>query len=374
MYQINNNLYILRIFVKLNFIRLQNFRNIEFAEVELGTNSVWIFGKNAQGKTNLLEGIGMFNALRSFRTSATDALISKEQKQADLIAEIETEKFGKCEVQISLSKQKEVFIDGEKITRLNDYLGKFPMLAITNEDLKLLRGTPENRRKDMDMFISSISPEYFEQLRRYHRAMTQRNALLKSDCRDNAMFDAFEDEMATSANVILQIRRVKLDELGKIATEKYAILASEGKDCAEINLKPNCDVESSENFKELLRKNRNSDIEKRTTQRGVHRDDYKIAIDNSDAKLYASEGQQKSAVIAMRLAQFELAKNYLGTEPVMLCDDILGELDNSRRERFWECTNASTQIIATSTELPQKSANRQWKIFNAQNGTFNELA
>ena len=101
---------------------------------------------------------------------------------------------------------------------------------------------------------------------------------------------------------------------------------------------------------------------------------YKIAIDNSDAKLYASEGQQKSAVIAMRLAQFELAKNYLGTEPVMLCDDILGELDNSRRERFWECTNASTQIIATSTELPQKSANRRWKIFNAQNGTFNELA
>ena len=372
MYQINKNLYILRFFVKLNFIRLQNFRNIEFSEVELATDSVWIFGKNAQGKTNLLEGIGLFNALRSFRTSATDALISKGQSQANLIAEIETEKLDKCEVQISISAQKEIFIDGEKITRLNDYLGKFPMLAITNEDTKLLRGTPENRRKDMDMFISSISPEYFVALRHYHRALSQRNALLKSDCRDTTMFEAFEEEMATSANTILQIRRDKLNELGQIASQKYAILATECPDTAQINLKPNCDIENIENYRELLRKNRASDIEKRTTQRGVHRDDYKISIDNSDAKLYASEGQQKSAVIALRLAQFTMAKNYLGIEPVMLCDDILGELDVSRRERFWQCASPTAQIIATSTELPTSTL-RKWKILNAQHGTFNEL-
>ena len=123
-------------------------------------------------------------------------------------------------------------------------------------------------------------------------------------------------------------------------------------------------------YQQLWQKNRRSDIEKRTTQKGIHRDDYKIFILGKDAKLYASEGQQKSAAIAIRLAQFEMLKKYLKTEPIILCDDILGELDASRRTRFWSCTSNSAQIIATATEPPTTNSQRQWKTINAINGSF----
>ncbi len=356
--------------MKLNFIRLQNFRNIEFAEVEFGSSSVWIHGNNAQGKTNLLEAIGLLNAIRSFRTSASDVLIREGAKQANILASLESELFGECTIELSIAQTKNISIDGEKISKLGDFLGKFPVLAITNEDPKLLRGSPEVRRKDMDMFISSIDSQYFEHLRRYHKALSQRNVLLRDTSNDSNLFEAFELEMATSADVVLQKRKFYLNELAQIATDKYAILSAESEESAEINLKPNCDANSVQEFQQLWQKNRHSDAEKRTTQKGIHRDDYKILILNKDAKLYASEGQQKSASIAIRLAQFEMQKKYLQTEPIILCDDILGELDASRRTRFWNCTSNTAQIIATATEPPTTKSLREWKIINAINGSF----
>ncbi len=355
--------------MKLNFIRLQNFRNIEFADVEFDEACVWIYGNNAQGKTNLLEAVGLLNALRSFRTSATDTLIKSGEKQANLLASTQSQQHGECVVELSLGQTKTISIDGEKVTKLADFLGKFPTLAITNEDVKLLRGSPEIRRKDMDMFISSIDAQYFESLRRYHRALVQRNALLRENSRDKSLFEAFEFDMAEHATNVLQKRKIYLDELANIASEKYATLSAESLEQAAIKLKPNCEANSQEDFQRLFRENRESDIEKRTTQKGVHRDDFKIKIDDKDAKLYASEGQQKSGAIAIRLAQFDMLKKYLANEPVMLCDDILGELDASRRERFWASTSPTAQIIATATE-PPTNATKHWKIINAKNGNF----
>ena len=353
--------------MKLNFIRLQNFRNIEFAEVRFDSNSVWIHGNNAQGKTNLLEAIGLMNALRSFRTSANETLIKQGAQQANILACLESELLGECTVELSLAQTKTVVVDGEKISKLADFLGKFPVLAITNEDPKLLRGSPEVRRKDMDMFISSIDAQYFEDLRRYHKALTQRNALLRENSSDAQLFEAFEFEMSTSANAVLQKRKLYLNELADIASAKYATLSALAQECTEINLKANYDAESAEEFQHLLQKNRKSDIEKRTTQKGIHRDDFKIQIADKDAKLYASEGQQKSAAISIRLAQFEMLKKYLHTEPIILCDDILGELDNHRRNCFWDCISVSAQIIATATEKPSLENNRIWKTIKAVN-------
>ena len=165
--------------MKLNFIRLHNFRNVEFADIQLEHNSMWIHGKNAQGKTNLLEAIGLINAVRSFRTSAIDTLVRQGQTCAEILADVDTQKLGKVQILLRLNGSKEIFIDSQKLSKLEEYLGKFPVLSITNEDPKLLRGSPEIRRKDMDMLISSLDSEYFKALRKYHRALTQRNALLR---------------------------------------------------------------------------------------------------------------------------------------------------------------------------------------------------
>lgn len=360
-------------FVKLNFIRLRNFRNIGFADVEIGGRSAWICGKNAQGKTNLLEAIGMLNALRSFRTSAAETLARRGEACAEILAGAESAKHGACEISIKTGAEKSAAVNGEKITRLADFIGKFPVLAITNEDAKLLRGAPETRRRDIDMFASSIDAEYFEKLRRYHRALSHRNALLKDGASDGAAFDAFELEMASAAEYIIGARRQILESLGRAAGAKYAAVAQNAPETARVSLKQSCDAQTAADFAEMLRKNRRADAERKTTQKGVHRDDFKIFIDDMDAKFYASEGQQKSAAIAIRLAQIDAAAEALGETPLVLCDDILGELDADRRSGFWRAIDAGAQIIATSTEPPDAAQASNWKIFTAKNGVFDEL-
>lgn len=354
--------------MKLNFIRLRDFRNVEFAEIGFGGACAWINGANAQGKTNLLEAVAFVGTLRSFRTSSPEVMLRRGAKSAGILAQVEIGA-GVSDIELSFGAEKSTLVDGENVAKISDYFGRFPTLAITNEDVKLLRGAPEIRRRDVDMFVSSIDSGYFDVLRRYHRALLQRNKLLKEDSPDPALFDAFENEMALSAFEVLQTRKERLGELGEIASEKYRAIAGETAESATLNLKPSYDADSVDGFRELFRACREADFERRFTQKGVHRDDYRIFIDDKDAKLYASEGQQKSAAIAIRLAQFELAKKRLRTEPLMLCDDILGELDAARRGAFWQCVSPTAQVIATSTDSPPES-DIDWRFISVSNGVF----
>lgn len=356
--------------MKINFVRLENFRNVEFADVRLDAQSVWIRGKNAQGKTNLLESLGMLCALRSFRTSDMSAIVACGKDEARILAGVWHEKFGECEILISVSDKRRVSVNGEE-TKFSDFIGKFPALAMGNEDIRLLRGSPENRRKDADMFVSSLDAEYFAALKTYHAALAHRNALLRGGETDESAYLPFEIQMAEAAEKILSARRGILGELGRRATEKYEILARENGESAEIKIRPNCDAESPDALLKILAEHRAKDIERRATSHGPHRDDFKILVGGRDAKTYASEGQQRSAVIALKLAQFEILRDTLGVRPTVLCDDILGELDASRRSAFWSCVDADAQIVATSTtDAPTDAARGVWKTITARAGTF----
>lgn len=356
--------------MKINFARLENFRNVAFADIALRADSVWIRGQNAQGKTNLLEALGLLYALRSFRTSEMSAMILHGQKRTRALMGISHENFGECEVIISISDKREASVDGEDI-KFSDFIGKFPALAMGSEDIKILRGPPETRRKDADMFISSIDKAYFEELRKYHASLAQRNALLRAQDRNEREYVPFERQMAESAREISAAREARLGELGELASERYGVLARENGEEAKIKIRPNCDASDIESFSSALAAERETDIARRTTSRGPHRDDFKILIGGKDAKLYASEGQQRSAVIALKLAQFEMLKRALVVQPVILCDDILGELDASRRAAFWSCIDAEAQIIATSaSDAPEECARRNWKTIAVSNGKF----
>ncbi len=359
--------------MKINFVRLENFRNAEFADIPLDALNVWIRGANAQGKTNLLEATGLLCALRSFRTSDMSAMIRHGEKNARILVGIEHEKFGDCEVLISISNKRQVFIGGEEI-KFSDFIGEFPALAMSNADINILRGSPEGRRKDSDMFISSIDAEYFSNLKTYHGALAHRNALLKLAIKDDAEYAPFEAQMAESASVIFAARREKLGVLGDVASKKYAIIARENGENAEIKIKPDCEIETSADLLKILKQTREKDIERRSTSHGPHRDDFKILIGGKDAKTYASEGQQRSAVIALKLAQFDALKSSKNIAPVILCDDILGELDPSRRLAFWSCIAPQSQVIATSTEAaPNAEGRGEWKIIEVKNGTFTAI-
>ena len=197
------------------------------------------------------------------------------------------------------------------------------------------------------------------------------DALLRGGETGESAYLPFEIQMAEAAAKILSARRGILGELGRRATEKYEILARENGESAEIKIRPNCDAESPAALLKILAEHRAKDIERRATSHGPHRDDFKILVGGRDAKTYASEGQQRSAVIALKLAQFEILRDTLGVRPTVLCDDILGELDTSRRSAFWSCVDADAQIVATSTtDAPTDAARGVWKTITARAGTF----
>ncbi|MFR6032229.1 MAG: AAA family ATPase [Bacilli bacterium] len=175
--------------MKINFVRLQNFRNVEFAEADLDSRSVWICGQNAQGKTNLLEALGLLPALRSFRTQNLKALVRQSCKEAAILACVETCGSEYNEIEIRISDRRSVRIDGSEIDKFSDYIGKFPALAMTSEDIRILRDSPDVRRKDVDMFISSIDPQYFAALKKYYAALPHRNALLKDGEQSSAIYE-----------------------------------------------------------------------------------------------------------------------------------------------------------------------------------------
>lgn len=356
--------------MKINFARLQDFRNIEFAEVPFRSRSAWIFGGNAQGKTNLLEALGTVGALRSFRTRDTKALVAHGKTCARILAGVEHEKFGECEILVEISAKHRVYLDGAEC-KYSEYIGKFPVLALCSADIGILRESPEFRRRGVDMLLSSLDGLYLDSLRRYHLAMSRRNALLKSPGADAAVFSAFEREMAEAAHSITRIRGLRLPELGGLASQKYAVLAGKDGEAAQMKIKCSCLLDSAEAFAEMFERERRLDADFGYTRKGPHRDDFRIEIAGKDAKLYASEGQQRSAVLALRLGEFEMQKSESGVEPVILCDDVLGELDATRRAAFWECVPEGAQVVASSTLPPPRGGARSpWQTVEAKAGSF----
>ncbi len=361
--------------MRVKFARLENFRNIEFAEAHFEEDSVWIFGRNAQGKTNLLEALGLLNAMRSFRGAKSAALVRKGAPAARLLFCLEHETFGRTEVCMEIgARSKSVDVGGEQIAKMSDFVGLFPALALCSEDIQLLRGAPLSRRKFVDMAISTVDREYLDCLKRYNAALDSRNGLLRGDSHDADLFDAFESQMAYSAHIVRQKRAEYLDVISKSACGKYSVLSRADGEGAEINLKPDCEISSPDDFIAVLRECRAKDRLLGSTQNGPHRDDFSILIDSLDARRYASEGQQRSLVLSLKLAFFDLVKARGKVLPALLCDDILGELDPIRRDAFWECIDSSVQVVATATVPPPSSGARaDWVCIRAEKGHFERV-
>ncbi len=362
--------------MKINFVRLMNFRNVDFADIPLGELSIWVCGANAQGKTNLLEALGLLSAARSFRTQKLSSLVRFGQNSAKIIFGVEREGSGESEIEMTIGPAgRKISVDGEEMKKLGDYIGKFPAVAMCSDDIKILRGSPENRRRDLDIFISSLDSEYFSALRKYHSCLAQRNALLKDARNGEDLFLPFERQMAEAAEILERKRAEFLSLLSEIASKKYSALAGENGDSASICLKSSCGAPDAATFLAMLKSGRAEDFSFRSTLKGPHRDDFAIHIDSKDARLYASEGQQRSAVLAIKLAQFQIFKEKSGISPALLCDDILGELDSMRREAFWKCVDAETQVVATSTcPPPSTSQGRKWKSIFVSGGGFSQEA
>jgi DNA replication and repair protein RecF len=358
-------------FMKFKRVSVSNYRNIQLARLDVDVPRVFFHGKNGQGKTNMLEALGLATALRPFRTHENRKVIGPNGELSEIVYEIDHENLGETKLRARIKKTgKEVWIDDEAIRRLSDFVGRFPTVMLSSNDMQLARGSPGNRRRYLDAFICGVDRSYFTALQAFQKLLQERNVLLKKNA-EPQLLAAFETQMDAPALAICKMRESILGELVSIA-KSYHTELSISKESLRIEYNQNANVREAGDYLAVLEKNRKRDSYLQSTGKGPHRDDYAIFLNDLAAEDYASEGQQRSVSLSLALAMIEYWRRKFGFLPVALADDALGELDTDRKERFWSVLDEDLQIIATGTQLPQSIDGGSWKTIEVDSGTFVE--
>lgn len=358
--------------MRISRLSAVDFRNIEQVRLAFDGDRHFFHGPNGQGKTNLLEAIGLLTALRSFRTNDLGALVRWDRREAGLLFRIEHEHHGETQVEFRLRKTtREILWDGEKQPRFSDFVGRFPVVPMSSQDIQLLRGSPGLRRRFIDLTFSAIDADYMGHLRRYHRALQERNRLLKQRA-GPAELTAFERILIPAGTAIMAGRRRHLERFGcRVADHYHAI--SQTDEAPAFRYKPDiagaaeADAQD-EAFARILHDNRERDTILKSTSKGPHRDEITFGVFGRSAETAGSEGQQRGLVLALRLAQADLFRDAHQTEPIILADDVLGELDAHRRAAFWQAVSGSTQVFATGTRPPEAAGDLPWVKYTVSGG------
>ncbi len=341
-------------------IELTEFRNIEKERIEFSPTVNVICGRNAQGKTNIIEAIYLFARGKSFRALKDKELIRFDKNVAYSLMEYEkrgaSEKIG---VEISRSGPKAFYKNGSKVQKTADIIGEFRSVLFCPSHLGIISDSPSVRRGFLDVAISQLKPVYIKLMTRYNSVMSSRNAILKMDEVERAQYretiDFYSSELASICADIADARNEYVKKLDFWVKEFFSQM-TDGREVPKITYETNAqgeDFSSRETLKNryavLLTENLEREIRYGATVYGIHKDDLKIELNGKDARLYASQGQQRSLALAMKMAEGEISKEHTGEYPVFLLDDVLSELDVSRRKYVLSNIN-NRQVIITSCE------------------------
>ncbi len=340
-------------------IRLINFRNYKSLDINLNKNMNIFIGKNAQGKTNLLESIYMCATGRSFRTNRDKEIINFNKSQAYIGAKIRIDNLQKfIEIKIDKNKPKRIRVNKVELNNFRELNSGLNVVIFSPDDLKLIKDGPIERRNFLDTSISQIKPIYKHNIGRYNKVLYQRNNLLKSNkSRDEILnlLDIFNVQLAKIGTEIILYRQQFVEKLSKLAEkihyqltldkEKLSLEYISNVDYKRIKDKTNLE----KNFLSQLKKTVNKDLAVGTTEIGPHRDDILININNIDARSFASQGQQRTIVLSIKLSEVEIIKEDRGLYPVLLLDDVFSELDKERR-KYLTTSFKNMQTIITSTD------------------------
>jgi len=355
----------------LKKIELVNFRNYKYCFIEFPTNKTILVGKNAQGKSNLLEAVYYLATLTSNRASSDSELIFWGESLSK-IKSLVKKSFSEVKLDVQINKQ------GRKILKVNDikksnyssYLGNLVIVNFGVSDLLLLRGSPSDRRKWLDVSISQLYPAYSERLSKYNKIRTQRNNLLK-DFKGNIYLSkqqedslsVWDEQIIIAGSNLVHLRQKYLKEIQPVADKKHKYISIGEENLlikynstvtGEFNTQDD-EVISPEKITEIYRdiilNKRKEEIIRAQTLVGPHRDDVLFFINNINAETYASQGQQRTVILSLKLAELDFIRNITGDNPVLLLDDVLAELDQTRQNFLLDSIQEDTQTIITTTDI-----------------------
>jgi DNA replication and repair protein RecF len=334
--------------VHLARLRLRDFRNYARLDAEFAPGFHLLLGENAQGKTNILEAVYLMSTLRSFRGVGGAQMIRHGQKGYFVGGKAVGQ--GEHEIKMYWSvRERNLTVDNRPVRKLSDYLGTLRTVVFCTEDLQLIKGTGRSRRRFMDLLLAQTQPGYLPLLQRYMRAVRARNALLKSHSPDEAALDSFSQELLKLGGELVRARRELIPKVSAIVRDAYRRISN---DAEELRIEYQPSVK--QDFAVELAQSRSRERSYRLTLVGPHRDDLQLLLNEKSATQFGSEGQKRTLAIALKMAQAEFLSAVHGSPPVLLIDDVMGELDVKRRSAFVplleRARESSGQVFMTATE------------------------
>ena len=355
----------------LQRLHLQHFRNYQAQWVDFQAPKTILVGDNAQGKSNLLEAVELLATLKSHRTSRDRDLIQDQAQTGQISA---TLKRSLSDVDLSLvlrnGSRRTAALNGEKLRRQMDFLGTLNAVQFSSLDLELVRGGPGMRRLWLDTLLIQLEPVYAHILAQYNHALKQRNALLRHSSLEGdrvnidptqlALWDA---QLATLGTRVIRRRSRGIDRLAPIAKHWHCLISGRS-EVVDIRYAPNVPVDSDDPsvgqgaVLEKIQQRASAEQHQHTSLVGPHRDDIDFLIDDTPARQYGSQGQQRTLVLSLKLAELKLIEAVVGEPPLLLLDDVLAELDLNRQNQLLDAIQERFQTLITTTHLGSFDA--QW--------------
>lgn len=359
--------------VHLAHLRLRDYRNYARLDVDFSPGFQLLLGNNAQGKTNILEAIYLLATLRSFRGVGGAQMIRHGQKGYFVGASVVSQTDHQIKMYWSAAERK-LSLDAQPVKKLTDYFGVLRVVVFCTEDLQLVKGTARLRRRFLDLLLAQTHPAYLPLLQRYAQALRARNALLKQRVIDEILLESFSLDLVQIGNQLIEHRRELLPRLSPLARLAYRRITN---DAEELRIEYQPAVKAD--FALELAGDRARERIFRSTLTGPHRDELQLLLDEKSAAKFASEGQKRSLAIALKMAQAEYLAGIHGAPPILLIDDVMGELDVRRRAGFLpllkRVQQGRSQVFMTATEKnwPQELSD-DLRIWNVERGALSKAA
>jgi len=334
-------------------LQLVNFRNYNNLELYIDKGVNVFFGNNAVGKTNILEAIYMTAITKSYRTTKENEVVNFNESYSNIFVNYvdKLERNSKVQIYIDQDSKKKIKEDDIDVKRASDFIGKYNVVIFSPESLDIIKGSPKNRRKFIDVLLSQLSKMYLVKLQEYNKVLSIKNTLLKNESGniDNDYLDILDEKLSGYIEYIVQERTNLVNKINEYAKKIHKNLTNnlENIEIKYISEFLDLDIQSIYN---ILKRNRNYDTIKKSSSKGVQRDDIEVYVNDLEVKTYGSQGQNRTSLLTLKLSELEILRDEKEDTPILLLDDVLSELDNNRIEYLLEYIKGY-QTIITTTEI-----------------------